>query len=300
MIDENEFLRYFEEEISFTSESTDTRMVSVEFFIRHILPHVEVIAIMPSLMRDPVNIFTIPKNFDETWAGNSGSRIKSPFSVVFYGIYGFSSEKKSSSVEDHPDRLYYKCQSGVSRKKRPTISKEEVIQTIREAQEDVRLKLQCQGMAAEEIGKSMSREFVKGWLVALEMILYQIVEVGTRWSHGAGATLSSVIFPPKEDSEINLYQHFMEVYDYQYEFRWYRNLFLEYSQEKSTHFRSGGINALRLQKQKIKPIMQGEVSLVGFLRTINQDIRTIKRSQRETLEGFHLCPEFLTQGYLQT
>ncbi|MFX1516972.1 MAG: hypothetical protein ACFFC6_11715 [Promethearchaeota archaeon] len=44
-----EFLQVFEEKLNFQSQSPDRRMVSVEAFLSHILPQVEVMAIIPPL-----------------------------------------------------------------------------------------------------------------------------------------------------------------------------------------------------------------------------------------------------------
>ncbi|MFX1283229.1 MAG: hypothetical protein ACFFB5_06220 [Promethearchaeota archaeon] len=291
-----EFLEIFEEKLNFRSQSTDSRMVSVDFFLTHILPQVQVITVhspfVPSRKGElggPLRILTIPKTFDETWfVGGRNVTPQVPCAVVFYGI-GFPSDRYDSSPdEDQIADLYYQSMWLSSREDEyPTIPKDEVFRAIRESQRGLRQRLKCHDMSVEEIVTSMSRGFCDGWLDILETLMAQIVETGAREAQkfSPNKELSYLLAPENEEL------YWGPTMD---EFEYYYLSFLDW--DASSDFKNGWVTALRRQRQNYKRVaLDREVLMVDYLKSLIRDIMTIKRA----FGGHALCPEFLTRGYLQ-
>ncbi|MFX0015919.1 MAG: hypothetical protein ACFE98_15125 [Candidatus Hermodarchaeota archaeon] len=294
----NEFLQKFEEKLNFQSFSTKTKMVKVDFFLSHILPQVEVTAIIPPFqargheLSDLLAIYTLPKTFDETWLKEGGSlATRPPCGVLFYGI-GFPPKDRHGPLSEYSVNVLYYRSIWVTHPKKEekssqSIPEEEVIQIIRDAQEEEDQRVRCQKMSMAEIMTSMSREFIDGWFWTLGAYMERILPQTTDdedlvWplSYFSGGY---------DPATVSRYSDF-----FYSDFKWFfppPNL--------GPDFRSGGRNANRIQIQHLKQIKQGGLALIDVLRMLIQDVKTIVQNRDETAKGRIFFPEALSANILE-
>ncbi|MHA2245891.1 MAG: hypothetical protein ACXADY_13085 [Candidatus Hodarchaeales archaeon] len=311
----NRELEIFEEKLKFRSQSTDTHIVSVDFFISHILPQVQVHGIIsPSQViqhefSDFLVLYTSLETFDKTRSeGNTNSSTKVPDSVIFYGIGTPSKKYCGPPVEEHKDILHYQAINLNPEEKewlwKPqkkewnvTLREEEVIQRIRDAQEDEDRRVQCQNMTVEEIVTSMSREFSDGWLWVLDSYIDHILH------HKKEDITRLIPFLRGENDSDNLYPYQKSIDNLEYfAVAYYYHCF--YSriqwdipippQSYDTDFKNGARHANNIQIQRLRQVRQGELLLIDFLKMVIQEAKTIVQIREEIGKEFLFIPKILT------
>lgn len=324
-MNEKEFLQKFEMKLKFQGQSagggidwdTEPRTVSVDFFLSHILPQVQVITVRnPWDLEQDANrrgelcglleIFTLPKKFDETWfEEGKNSTTRPPCGILFYGI-GFPSEDPHGLIVEYSaDVLYYRSVWMTYSKKEgifsPSIPEEKVIQVIREAQEEEDRRVRCQNMSVDEIVTSMSREFTDGWLWVLGSYMQGILD-----QEEENITYL-VPFFRGEDHPANSYPYQKVVDRLMYfavshypglfspDFKWGRDR----PPSLGPDFRSGGRNANRAQIRRLERVRQGELVLMDVLKMMIQDIKTIVQNREEAAKERLFFPEILVPDNLK-